>query len=171
MDVLREGRQEGRQGMDPQTDFQGALLIQHADTSAIAKYPFASWDLSRHLPQKMRVCSSRCFVKGASHSNRELPKTDAFGKENTCPAPFSSSDRVWGWPLAKGCCCRIFKTLREPGTFQEIAIVGHRLGKEGSWALCWDCRAHLGSSVSTLTLLSGEVRAGTALSTSMVSFF
>lgn len=35
----------------------------------------------------MRVCSSRCFVKGASHSNRELPKTDAFGKENTCPAP------------------------------------------------------------------------------------
>lgn len=39
MDVLREGRQEGRQGMDPQTDFQGALLIQHADTSAIAPLP------------------------------------------------------------------------------------------------------------------------------------
>lgn len=49
--------------------------------------------------------------------------------------------------------------------------MGHRLGKEGSGALCWDCRAHLGSSVSTQALLSGEVRAGTALSTSMALLF
>lgn len=51
-DALREGRQKGRQGTDPQTEFQGALLLKHADASAIAKYPFPSWDLSSHLPWK-----------------------------------------------------------------------------------------------------------------------
>lgn len=98
-----------------------------------------------------------------------------LGRETHALTLLSSSDHVWGWPLARGCCCCVFKTLGEPGTFQELAaIVGHRLGKEGIRALCWGCRALLGSFVSAQALLSGEVaqvRAVKALGTSMALLF
>lgn len=144
--------------MDPQTDFQGALLLGRA--SAIAKYLLPSWELSNHLPWKeWESAHPDALLEVQATATGNCQRLMSLGRETCALTLLSSSDHVWGWPLARGCCCGVLKTLREPGTFQEPGGIetgqgrnlGSVLGLQSSPGLLWELSPVVDRSVLVAT--------------------
>lgn len=123
---------------------------QWSSTPALSLFPPGSSPI--HLPWKKwcegllsRLLSSGCKSQQPENCQRLMPV-----KGTRALTLLSSSDCVWGWPLAKGCCCcGVLKTHREPGTFQAPAAMaeaktgqgrglGSVLGLQSSPGLLWE---------------------------------
>lgn len=106
---------------------------QWPSTPALSLFPPGSSPI--HLPWRDWsegplgwLLSSGCELRQLEACQTLMPV------KGTCALTLlSSSDHIWGWPLARGCCCSVLKTRREPGTFQAPAAMagaGTRQGRD-----------------------------------------